>query len=294
MSTPTARHSFVHVLLLLMALIWGINFSVVKYGTRLISPLAYNGVRVAIAAVVLVAIALFMRQAWPDRRTILALLGLGVLGNGLYQIFFIEGVARTRAGAASLVLAASPAFIALIGWMRGVERAGPRRMAGIALSLLGMALVIFGTSAPTAGAPATLLGNLLVLAGCLCWSLFSVLLKPYTERVDVFHLSALTMTGGAVPLLAISATAIGGTAWGSLPAMGWGAILYSAILALVVAYFCWYQGVRVLGPTRTAMYGNLQPVIALLFAWATLGETPTLPQTAGAVAILAGLLLTRA
>ncbi len=277
-----------------MATIWGINFSVVKYGTRIISPLAFNGVRVAIAAVALVAIALVMREGLPDRRTTWSLLGLGVLGNGLYQIFFIEGVARTQAGAASLVLASSPAFIAIIGWMRGVERAGPKRIAGIALSLAGMGLVIFGTRESTPGAPATLVGNLLVLAGCLCWSIFSVLLKPYTERVSGTQISALTMVGGAVPLLAISAGAIASAPWPTLPLGGWGALLYSGIVALVIAYFCWYHGVRVLGPTRTAMYGNLQPVIALLFAWMMLGELPSAAQIAGAVAILGGLLLARA
>jgi drug/metabolite transporter (DMT)-like permease len=266
----------------------------VKYGTRIISPLAFNGVRVAIAAVALVAIALVMREGLPDRRTTWSLLGLGVLGNGLYQIFFIEGVARTQAGAASLVLASSPAFIAIIGWMRGVERAGPKRIAGIALSLAGMGLVIFGTRESTPGAPATLVGNLLVLAGCLCWSIFSVLLKPYTERVSGTQISALTMVGGAVPLLAISAGAIASAPWPTLPLGGWGALLYSGIVALVIAYFCWYHGVRVLGPTRTAMYGNLQPVIALLFAWMMLGELPSAAQIAGAVAILGGLLLARA
>lgn len=277
-----------------MATIWGINFSVVKFGTRLISPLAFNGVRVALAAVALVAVALVVREGLPDRRTTWSLLGLGVIGNGLYQIFFIEGVARTQAGAASLVLAASPAFIALIGWLRGVERAGARRMGGIALSLAGMVLVIVGTRETVPGAPATLLGNLLVLAGCLCWSIFSVMLKPYTERVSGIQISALTMVGGAVPLLAISAGAIASADWRALPSGGWAALFYSGIVALVVAYFCWYHGVRVLGPTRTAMYGNLQPVIALLVAWVTLGEIPTSPQIVGAFAILGGLLLTRA
>src|SRR3954469_24281994 len=82
--------------LLLMALIWGVNFSVVKYGTEIVDPLAYNGVRVTLAAVALVTIVVGMRAAWPARRDALALLALGVLGNGLYQIFFVEGVVRTR------------------------------------------------------------------------------------------------------------------------------------------------------------------------------------------------------
>src|SRR3954466_2279995 len=74
--------------LVCMALIWGINFSVVKFGTSLVDPLAYNGLRVTIAAIVLGVIALAGKTAWPPRRTMFALLGLGVLGNGIYQFFF--------------------------------------------------------------------------------------------------------------------------------------------------------------------------------------------------------------
>jgi drug/metabolite transporter (DMT)-like permease len=60
-----------------------------------------------------------------------------------------------------------------------------------------------------------------------------------------------------------------------------------------VAYFFWYRGLRVLGPTRTAVYANLQPIVALLVAWPLLNETPTLFQIVGAVTIIAGVFLTR-
>src|SRR5687768_17293683 len=74
------------LLLLLMALIWGVNIAVVKFGTIALSPLAYNGVRVAIAGTALLMIAAAMRNRWPSRRDTIALLLLGVLGNGLYQL----------------------------------------------------------------------------------------------------------------------------------------------------------------------------------------------------------------
>src|SRR5688500_19789593 len=73
------------LLVLLMALIWGVNIAVVKYGTNHLAPLAYNGVRVALAAVALLAIASAMKKPWPARRDVLTLMLLGVLGNGLYQ-----------------------------------------------------------------------------------------------------------------------------------------------------------------------------------------------------------------
>src|SRR6266567_7495657 len=78
--------------LVLMTLIWGVNFSVVKYGTGLVDPLAYNGLRVALAATSLVLIVVVSGGAWPARRTMVSLLALGMLGNGLYQILFVEGI----------------------------------------------------------------------------------------------------------------------------------------------------------------------------------------------------------
>jgi drug/metabolite transporter (DMT)-like permease len=296
-SRPAPSHWATDALLLLMALIWGVNFIVVKIGTQLMHPLAFNGARVAIAAVSLVLVVLAIREPWPDRRDTVRLLLLGVLGNGLYQWFFIEGIARTRAGDAALVLAASPALMAIIGRMLGVERVTSRKVVGIAASLFGMALVVFGSGNADPASTrdvATLAGNMLVLASCVCWALYTVLLKPYTERVPGVSLSALTMIGGAVPLVAVSIPQISDTSWPALPMSGWGALLYSGLLALVVAYLFWYRGVRVLGPTRSAMYSNLQPVVALVVAWIALGEKPTIIQVLGAVAIMIGLLLTRA
>ena len=281
------------LLLVLMAFIWGVNVAVVKYGTIHLPPLAYNGVRVSIAAIALFAIGASLRERWPARRDVLALLMLGTLGNGLYQLFFIQGVAHTRAGNAALVLAAMPALVAVVGWLRGVERIRPRAMLGIAVSIAGMAIVVVGT-APLAVGESTLLGDLLVLSGCICWALFTVLLNPYAKRVNAIHVSAITMTGGAIPLLLVGAPAIARTDWLAVPGKVWAAIVFSGLGALVIAYLCWYRGIKVLGPTRTSMYGNLQPIVALLFAWILLHEVPTVLQGIGAASIITGLLMTRA
>jgi drug/metabolite transporter (DMT)-like permease len=254
--------------------------------------LAFNGVRVALAAVALTSIALLRRRPWPAPRDLLTLLGLGVIGNGLYQVLFVEGIARTRASDAALVIAAGPAFVALIGRLRGSERVSLRGALGIALSIAGVGLVVFGGSSAAAG-ESTPLGAGLVVAGSLCWAVFSVLLKPYTEHLDGVQLSAATMVGGAVTLLLVAAPATVAADWSAVRPAGWGAIVYSGIAGLVIAYLFWYRGVRVLGPTRTAMYVNLQPVFALVVAWAALGERPGASQLLGAAGVMTGLLLTR-
>jgi drug/metabolite transporter (DMT)-like permease len=300
-SPASTRPSFgaTDLSLLLMALIWGVNYTSVKFATSIIEPLAFNGVRVTLAALALVVVAQLatrvfdLEAGWPSTRDAVALLLLGTLGNGVYQILFVEGIARSRAGDAALLISASPAFIAIMGRLRGSEHVPPRWFIGITLSILGMAFVVVGTTSSTPGHRATLLGDSLLLSSALCWSVYTVYLQPYTHRIGGIHLSALTMVGGMVPLLLLALPGILATHWTDLPLAAWGSITYSGLFALVIAYLFWYNGVRVLGPTRTAMYSNLQPVFALAVARLVLGESITPWQIAGAISIISGLLLTR-
>ena len=158
--------------------------------------------------------------------------------------------------------------------------------------MIGVGLVIAGSASSTNG-QATLLGSVLVFLGVLCWTAYTIMLQPYTKRVDVVQLAAVTMVGGAVPLLIASMPALVATDWSSVGAGGWLALFYSSVISMGVAYFFWYRGLRVLGPTRTAVYSNLQPIVALVAAWAFLGEIPTIFQGIGAVTIIAGVFLTR-
>lgn len=290
--SPRPGASLTDLLLLVTSTIWGVNYTVVKYGTGVMDPLAYNGARVALAAVVFGLMA--WRRGGPpiSRRDMWALLGLGVLGNGVYQLLFAVGVAHTRAGSAAIVLASAPVFIALLGRFLGIERVGMRGYGGVLLSIAGIALVMLGGAA-RAGGGSTLFGNLIVLVGAFCWALFTVLLEPFTHRVSLVDISALTLVGGAVPLVAFSSPALLATRWATVKPLTWAAIAYSGIGSLVIAYLFWYRGVRVIGPTRTAIYSNLQPVIALLVSWVLISEVPTAWQGVGAATIIAGVILTR-
>jgi drug/metabolite transporter (DMT)-like permease len=276
-----------------MALIWGVNFIVVKFATGVFAPLAFNSVRILLAVVILWTIVLVRREPLPNTRMILGMLALGALGNGLYQILWVEGMARTRASDAALLVAASPAFIQMIGWARGNDRIGVAGIVGIAISLFGIGLVVSGAANAAVSGQSTWAGNAFILGSVLCWAVYSVGLRPFTEQVDGLTLSAVTMTGGIVPMLIAGAPSLLATKWAAVSGAGWAAVAYSGILALVIAYLFWYRGVRVLGPTRASMYSNLQPLFAMAAAWLVLKESPRTMQLAGAACIIGGLVLTR-
>ena len=282
------------LMLLTMALLWGVNFSVVKYGTGVLPPLAFNALRVALATVVLGGLALALRRERPSRGDMVRLAVLGLLGHGVYQYCFIEGIARSSVATSALVLASSPALIGVVGRVMGVERPSGRAWAGIGLQLLGMAGVVLGSAVqPASSAEAPLVGALILLAGSLSWAFYAVLLKPLTQRVHPIHLSAFTLLGGVGVLVGIGLPSLLTLDAAAVPMAGWGAVAYAGLAAMVLAYLFYYRGVRVLGPVRTAMYGNLQPLIAMAVAYLKLREVPTAWQLGGAAAITTGLLVSR-
>ena len=298
--TPTANRTvgradaagLTDVLLVLMAVIWAVNYTVAKYGTRTVPPLAYNAVRIAMAVVVLLAVGWLRSHDRPSRRDILALTSIGVIGNGVYQLCFIEGLARSRAGTVALMLAASPAFVAIVGRIFRVERVGTRGWSGIALQLAGIACVVFGSVARSTRDD-SVLGSALIVAGSLCWAFFAILIKPYTERLSGINVGAYSLAGGALFVTAIGIPSMLATDWGGVTPAVWAAMVYSGIGALVVGNLIWYHGVSRIGPTRVSMFSNLQPLVALVVAWLALGEVPTVWQGLGAGSIMTGLIITR-
>ncbi|MGI9091518.1 MAG: DMT family transporter [Gemmatimonadaceae bacterium] len=292
-STAPAAFGATDALLLLMAVIWGVNYSAVKYGSLALTPLAFTWLRVFTAMLTLMTVAAIQRNRWPARRDVLWLMALGVLGNGFYQLFFVFGVSRTRVADAALIVAAMPAFIALISRVRGVERVRPRAIGGILLSVAGVGIVMLGSTAAE-NTKGSAFGALLVFIGVLCWSIFTVAMQPFTHRVNPVQLNALTMTGGMLPLLFLTPFAFTAIQWGNVSAVAWGCLLYSSVISIGLAYLFWYRGIRVLGPTRASVYGNLQPIVAILFGWMALHEAPTVWQIVGTVTIVGGIFLTRA
>jgi drug/metabolite transporter (DMT)-like permease len=157
---------------------------------------------------------------------------------------------------------------------------------------MGVVFVVIGASSTTTRDD-SISGIFLILVSSSCWAFYTLGLRSLTHRVDGVQIAAWTLFGGAVPLIIVGIPALLRTDFGAAPLAAWGSVAYSGLMAFVVAYVFWYRGVQTLGPTRTAMYANLQPIMALAAAWVTLHEFPTSWQFAGAACVIAGLFLSR-
>jgi drug/metabolite transporter (DMT)-like permease len=289
---PAAGFTGTDAMLLVMALIWGVNFSIMKYGLGVFEPLAFNALRVVLASTALAAVAFAPGSRLPSAPDARRLMALGLLGHAAYQLLFIHGLSRSRAGTVALVIGGTPALIAILGRFYGYDRISRSAAMGIATSMLGVVFVVIGASSSTARDDSAL-GIVFIVLSSTCWAFYTMGLRTLTNRVDGIQIAAWTLFGGAVPLIATGIPALMRTDFSAVPLAAWGSIAYSGLMAFVLAYVLWYRGVQTVGPTRTAMYANLQPIIALAAAWVTLHEAPTPWQFAGAACVITGLYLSR-
>ena len=276
--------------LLVMVLIWGVNFAVAKDALATLSPLVFNELRFPMAALV-VFLALRLRGPipLPDRADVWKVIGLGVLGNVCYQQFFIFGLANTRAGIASVLLAGTPIVTTLLSSFAGHERIRPLVWAGVGASFAGIVLVVVSGAGLSVPGENTALGDALMIGATLAWASFTVGSRPLIERYGSIAMTAWTLWIGAIGICIIGLPATLRVDLGAIRWTTWLAIFYAGALSIGLAYLIWYQGVRAIGNTRTAAYSNLTPIVALVVAWLWLGEVPAAGQLVGAFIIIAGV-----
>lgn len=292
-SPVSTRFGMIDLALLSMTVIWGLNAVIVKATYAQIPPMAFMALRFVIAGALLLAVLWRAERSLRlPRREWMAFIAAGMVGTGFYQPLFLTGLSMTTASTTSLIIATSPAFVALINRILGRELLPPRAWIGIMLTFIGVALIIQGGEGVTLNSQA-LWGDLLVLIGSFLWALYAVLAAPLMASYTPLRVTAMTTSLGAAPLIVVGAPAAVALDWSQVNGWGWSGILYSAVFAIVVGYIIWNSGVKKIGGARTALYNNLIPVVGAIGAAIFLGEALTPFKIAGALVIFAGLHLAR-
>jgi drug/metabolite transporter (DMT)-like permease len=222
------------------------------------------------------------------------LFGIGFLGNTVYQIGFIKGLALSSAGNVSFVLATMPATTALLSHLLKVESLPWRAWAGLGVTLGGALLIVAsGSGGALSLGGATARGDLMVLAGTLGWCLYTIYSRRVIGRYTPLRLTAWTMVLGTIPLIVFALPEILAQDWTRPAAIHWASLAGSAMLALVFGYVVWNWGLSRIGTARTAIYGNIAPLWTGFFGWLLLGEVWAPARVAGAALILAGVAVVR-
>lgn len=279
---------WVYIAALLIVVVWGCTFVQTKVlinaGLR---PDEIFTLRFVIAYLLILPFSwrrLFLANVKDE---LIALL-LGLTGGSLYFIVENYALAYGYCSNVSLIVCLTPLVTALIvGWRYPAERLGKAGMVGSVVALGGMALVVFNGNFVLKLSP---LGDVLALGACVCWALYSLLIKHLGARYDnmlitrkVFGYGLLTI----IPLLLWRGINYDIVIYGG--AAVWGNILFLGIVASMLCFLGWNWCLARLGTVRATNFLYLNPVIAIVSSALVLCERVTWIAVLGAVCILAGL-----
>lgn len=226
-----------------------------------------------------------LRGVALNRRDVLALAGLGLLGVTLMSGLFHLAITFLPANVAALVFSCNPVFVVLFAPLVLSEKITIRKLAAAALCLTGI-----GVLAHDRTAGVSLTGLLLMLAAIIIFALYTVLFKKMTPRYGALPITGFTGLVGGIFLLPLALWREGmplatyGTA-------DWMGIAYLAIIGTALAYFLFIYGMGHVEASVGSMAFFLKPFLAALFAWMILHEALTVPMLIGGAFILGGMVV---
>lgn len=289
-----------HLLLSTFIFLWGSNYVLAEVALREMAPISFSVARFMTGAGALLALLYGQAylQAWRTgarvrllpplhRRDWPRLLLISILGATLAPWLGIEGLALTHGARAALWLALGPVLSSGLGYLLRTERIGAVGYAGVGLAGLGtLALALDGLD------PARnfWLGDMLLFLALLLAVAELHLIKPLAIRYGPTPMVTLrTIIGGGLYLL-IAAPALAGEPWLALSAWTWIAIIAGGAVGVGVGQWVKVRALKVLGPTRVVLYGNLVPLATLWLAWVTIGTVPSRLELTAGILIIAGAL----
>ena len=286
MRTKQGRADVRTVLALAVTLIfWGSAFPFIRYALRTYTPGHLTLLRFLTASAAMIPLAFVLRMPIPPRRFWPSLAGLSLLNVITYHVLLNYGLVAVQAGPGSLIVNAAPVFSYIAAGPILRERVDFRAWTGLAVSLVGIAIIAVGAN----GSFRFDAGALLLLGCAVSWGLSSVLVKPLLVHMNALQVAAMTLWFGTLGLLIFLpgfAEAVR-----AAPAKATLSVVYLGVFPITLCYATWNYVLARLPATVAVNYTYLIPLIAIIEAYLMLGERPAPTALLGGVVALGGVAL---
>ena len=199
-----------------------------------------------------------------------------LLGNFLFSICMLYGVALSSATAAGVIMSAIPVAVALLGWLWLKERLSPRVALATALAVGGIALMSAtgSTQSPASGSQALPgpLGHVLLVVAVLCEAAYAVMGKRLTGELSARRITALINLWGLVLMTPLGLWSALHFEWASVPLWAWALLLFYGLAASVWSVWLWMSGLRRVSASQAGVFTVMLPISACLVGLLALGE----------------------
>jgi drug/metabolite transporter (DMT)-like permease len=275
---------------------FGLHYLAAKVVVEFVSPRAWALMRVSLAFLVLLGVCVVMRRSLAFARKDLArLAGLSIFGVVINQVCFIEGLSRTTPGHSSIIMTSIPVGTLLFAILLGRERLDRWKVISLAVSFVGVVLVIrSGTEETGVGEllrGETRLGDLLTLVNALSYSFFLVISKRLLMRIDPLAATTVLLGFGSIGIAIVGGPELAATDLGTVPARVWWLAAYIVVFPTALAYLFNYWALARVSSYLVALFIYLQPLIATTMSAVIFGERFGPEVAAGGLLVCLGVYL---
>jgi len=284
----------IYLKLVCVTLFWGGTFIAGRVLALAMPPLVAAAGRFVLAAALLLLLAWQVEGGLPrlTRKQWIATFLLGATGVFLYNLFFFGALARLPASRTALIIALNPIVTAIATALLMRERLGSARWAGIALALLGSAIVITRGDLTAALEDSVGGGELLMFGGVCAWAAYTLIGRRAMQGLTPIAATTYAALWGGFLLCLGAAWQWEGLHFEALDWRSFAAIGYLGVFGTVLGFVWYYEGVKALGPSRAAVFNNLVPVFGVSLGAAILGEQILVSMLLGGALVVAGVMLT--
>lgn len=282
------------ILKILIAVVaWGGSFVATKIALRDAQPVTIVWIRFGIGVLVLGAAVIGRRQfKLPSLRDLANFAMIGAIGITFHQWLQSTGLQTAQASTSAWIVASTPIFMAILGWIFFKETLKFRQLAGIFLAAFGVLLVVsqgdFNSLAlGQFGSP----GDLLILISAPNWAVFSALSRDGLRRYPAALMMLFVMVFGWLFTTVFFATGPGFADIANLTRDGWMAVLFLGVICSGLAYIFWYDALQALPSAQVGVFLYIEPVVTVIVAGIILGEPLITALLAGGAIILLGVWL---
>jgi len=267
----------------------GIAAGATRFAVVDIDPLTLASLRFGGGFLVLLPIALATRQPWPRREDWAGVVLLALLYFCAYQVLYNVAFVFTTAAHGSMIGSTLAFVTMLVAALFGVEPLSARKSIGVLLATGGVAAALATTLADAP--PMAWRGDLLMLAGVICWACHSVWSRPFIARSAPLTFVTVGMGIGATCLAAIALARADLDTVEALRPAQWATVAYLAIFGGAAAFYLWIFALQHATPTSAASTIAVHPISASIFAAIVIGEPLRFNLALGVVAVLAGIFI---
>ena len=255
-----------HMSLLVVNIIFGINFPMVKAIMPIyIKPLAFVAIRIVGAAVLFWITSFCIPKEPVYKKDILYLFFCSFFGMMINQIFFHLGLNLTSPVNSSIIMSINPIFAFIFTALILKEKITFIKGSGLAIGFFSVMLLIFKDGIPNKQS-STFFGDISILVNAISWALYTVIIKKMLEKYHLITVMKWTFLFGCFTIIPVGYNDWSSMDWLSISLSAWMGIGFVVVFVTYVGYLLIAFGLRNLSPTIVSTYSYTQPVIAAYLA----------------------------